>query len=132
MREFAVSLSSNEGNLGFRVAVTQVLASIGLGALLLTIDLTVAISGLTGGFIAALAAAVFLRRVFSPYRAQQPGRLLGRMYMAELTKFLLVGVLFGLFIKLYAAVNVFALFGVFFVVHIIPSFVAGYSGIIKE
>ena len=77
-------------------------------------------SGLIGGLIATLTNAVFAARVFVRYRAQEPARLLGRFYGAELIKLVLTALLFaGVFIWL-EPLSPGALFGVFLLVQITP------------
>ena len=80
-------------------------------------------SGLVGGMIATLTNAVFAARVFVRYRAQDPTRLLGRFYGAELIKLALTALLFaGVFIWL-EPLSPGALFGVFLLVQITPMLV---------
>ena len=80
-------------------------------------------SGLIGGMIATLTNAVFAARVFVRYRAQEPARLLGRFYGAELIKLALTALLFaGVFIWL-EPLSPGALFGVFLLVQITPMLV---------
>ena len=81
-------------------------------------------SGLIGGLIAAAANAFFVLRVFAHYRAQDPGKLLGRFYGAEFQKLLLTGVLFAAAILWVKPLSAGALFGVFLLVQLSPVLIA--------
>ena len=83
-------------------------------------------SGLAGGAIATLGNALFLLRVFVPYRAQEPGRLLGGIYGAELQKIILIALLFAAAITWLQPLSPIALFGVFFVVQVMPVIMASF------
>lgn len=77
-------------------------------------------SGLAGGLIATLTNAFFALRVFAPYRAQEPGKLLGRFYGAEVQKLLLTGLLFAVAILWLKPLSAGTLFGVFLLVQMAP------------
>lgn len=81
-------------------------------------------SGLVGGLIATVANAFFALRVFAHYRAQEPGRLLGRFYGAEFQKLLLTGMLFAAAILWVKPLSAGALFGVFLLVQMAPVLIA--------
>jgi ATP synthase protein I len=78
-------------------------------------------SGLIGGGIATAANGLFALWVFRPYRAQQPGHVVARMYGAELAKLAFVALAFvGVFLWV-EPLSAVALFGCFLVVHLVPA-----------
>jgi len=80
----------------------------------------IGMAALIGAVIAAASNALFALGVFGQYRAEEPGGLLFKLYAAELIKLLVVALAFAgtfLWIK---PLNVPVLFGVFFVVQILP------------
>ena len=78
-------------------------------------------SALIGGGIATAANGLFASWVFRPYRAQQPGHVVARMYGAELAKLALVALAFvGVFLWV-EPLSAAALFGCFLVVHLVPA-----------
>jgi len=81
-------------------------------------------SGLVGGLIATAANAFFALRVFAHYRAEEPGKLLGRFYGAEFQKLLLTGMLFAATILWVKPLSAGALFGVFLLVQMTPVLIA--------
>ena len=81
-------------------------------------------SALTGGGIATAANGLFALWVFRPYRAQQPGHVVARMYGAELAKLAFVALAFvGAFLWV-EPLSAVSLFGCFFVVHLVPALTA--------
>jgi F0F1-type ATP synthase assembly protein I len=81
-------------------------------------------SALIGGGIAAVANGLFALWVFQPYRAQQPGHVVARMYSAELVKLAFVALAFvGVFLWV-EPLSAAALFGCFLVVHLVPALTA--------
>jgi len=81
-------------------------------------------SGLVGGLIATVANAFFALRLFTRYRAQEPGVLLRRFYGAEFQKLLLTGLLFAAAIHWVKPLSAGALFGVFLLVQMAPVLIA--------
>jgi len=73
-------------------------------------------SGLSGGLIASLTSALAAERVFRPYRAQEPGRVLRRMVGAELGRFLVTMALFALAFASIDRVSPLALLGSYLLV----------------
>ena len=76
-------------------------------------------SGLIGGSISTGVTAYTALKVFVRYRAQDPGRILGVMYTAEITKLLLTGCLFAVAIAFVDPLHVGALLGSYLVVQIL-------------
>jgi ATP synthase protein I len=107
-----------------RIIVAQLGATLTAALLLLPLGQVHALSGLAGGAIATLGNAWFAVRVFAGYRAQQPERLLGRFYGAELQKLLLVGSLFAVAMIWMRPLSAVALFGVFMLVQLVPILVS--------
>jgi len=76
---------------------------------------------------ATLGNAFFMSRVFVPYRAQEPARLLGAFYGAELQKLILIAVLFAGVLFWLQPLSPMALFGTFLLVQLVPAVVATFS-----
>lgn len=103
----------------------QFLVSIALGVVLLAVGPVYAYSALAGGLIAATSNALFAGRMFSDYRAQDPEKLLYRLYGAELLKLLAAGLGFAGMILWVEPLSAGALFGAFLVVHVAPAALSG-------
>lgn len=110
----------------YRIVLSQLAATLLIAFLLLFWDRVFAYSGFAGGMIAALANGAFAFRVFVPYQAQQPGRLLARFYGGELLKLVITGLLFAAVILWLKPLSVGALFGVYFIVTMMPMFISHY------
>jgi ATP synthase protein I len=82
------------------------------------------ISALLGGLITTLSNLLFAFWVFGRYRAQDPGKLVYRMYGAELLKLLSIVLMFAAVFAWVKPLNIVALFGAFLVVQILPPLVA--------
>ena len=107
----------------YRLISAQLVTTLIAALLLIFLGWVHVWSGLVGGMIATLTNAVFAARVFVRYRAQDPTRLLGRFYGAELIELALTALLFaGVFIWL-EPLSPGALFGVFLLVQITPMLV---------
>lgn len=104
----------------FRIVIGQLLVTLLAAILLLTAGKTHAWSGLIGGTIATLANAVFAISIFGQYRADAPGKLIGRFIGAELIKFILIAILFAATFFLIKPLSVGALFGIFLLVQMTP------------
>ncbi|MES9906055.1 MAG: ATP synthase subunit I [Sedimenticola sp.] len=83
-----------------------------------------AYSGFAGGVIALLGNAWFAFRVFVNYRAQEPGKLVARFYIAELQKLVVTAVLFAAAVIWITPLSAGALFGVFLLVQFVPMLAA--------
>ncbi len=108
------------GNSQIRTIVAvQFGTALGMGLLLLLFGAVVALSGLMGGLIAALANGYFAIRAFAPYRAQEPGRIASRMFGAEIQKLLLTGLMFVLVIKFITPLSIGALLGAYLFIQVV-------------
>ncbi len=108
-----------------KILVTQIAVTLLAAVLGLFFSLNTALFALIGGAIASIANALFAYRVFGDYRAQEPGRLVARMYGAELLKLGFVAVAFAaVIVGLKATLDPVALFGAFIVVQILPPLLA--------
>ncbi len=83
-----------------------------------------ALSAFLGGGIALGASALFAFLVFAPYRAQQPGALVARFYIAEVGKLLLVACAFAVIFIWVRPLNAAALFVSFFLVQVVSPLLA--------
>jgi ATP synthase protein I len=77
-----------------------------------------------GASACLLANWYFAYRVFQRYQAQEPGRLLARIYGAELTKIVIALAVFGLAFAMLDNLNPVALFGAYLAVQIVPALLA--------
>ncbi len=87
--------------------------------------------GMNAMLAAALGAAAcllanwyFAFRVFQRYQAREPGRLLARIYGAELVKIAIALAIFGLAFATLDDPNPMALFGAYLAVQILPAMIA--------
>ncbi len=110
-----------------RILLVQGAASVAAALVLAFVDATHAWSALAGGLIATLGNAFFMIRVFVPYRAQEPARLLGAFYGAELQKLVLIAALFAGVLFWLHPLSPMALFGTFLLVQLVPAAVAAFS-----
>jgi ATP synthase protein I len=95
----------------FGFAITLALA-------LLLFNQLYAWSGLIGGLISASINGLTARKVFVPYRAQDPGDVLARLYGAEFRKLFMTGVLFAVVLALVEPLSVGALLGSYLFVQV--------------
>ncbi|MCP3868727.1 MAG: hypothetical protein GY703_11655 [Gammaproteobacteria bacterium] len=108
----------------YRVVSAQLVVTLIATVVLLFPGWVYALSGFAGGLIATAANAAFAIGVFVHFRAQEPGKLLGHFYRAELVKLVLTALLFaGVFIC-FDPLSPGALFGVYVLVQITPMLVA--------
>lgn len=109
-----------------RLLLAQFAVSLVLGLSFLPLGEEHAWSGLAGGMIAVVANGFFAFRVFAPYRAQQPERMVAGFYGAELAKLILTGAMFaGAFLWI-RPLSAAALFGGYLVVQLLPPLAAHY------
>ena len=87
-----------------------------------------AVSALIGGLGASLANAVFGFWVFSAYQAAKPGKLLGKLYMAEAAKLVLTGLIFLAAILFYENLSLVAMLITYFIVHVMASLLVATYG----
>lgn len=109
-----------------KILLAQVVMTLMLAAGLMIPGSVYAWSGLIGGTIAAIANGVFAFWVFRPYSAQHTGKLLSRLYGAELLKMAIVAVAFlGTFLWV-EPLSAGALLGCFMAVYLVPAAVAAF------
>jgi ATP synthase protein I len=120
----AINNASNKAlsgqDVGWRAILAQFLLSALVAGLLLPLDFVYAYSGAVGGGIAVIGNALFARKVFVPYRAQDPGALLARFYAAEIQKIIVIALLFALAIIGFDVLSYATLFGSYLLVQIVP------------
>ncbi|MCM8857614.1 MAG: ATP synthase subunit I [Candidatus Thiodiazotropha sp.] len=108
------------GNNQIRTIVAlQFGAALTIGMVLLVFGKTIALSGFVGGLIAALANGFFAHRSFAHYRAQDPGKIAGRMFGAEIQKLILTGLMFGLTIVTIKPLSIGVLLGCYLCVQVV-------------
>ena len=117
-----------------RFILAQLITTIVLSATLLIYDFTVAYSALTGGLIATLANAWFAIKVFRIKSEETPETLLTTFYVGEIYKFVFTGAMFVIVFVLIKPLNVVALLGIYFLVHMTPAVVNVFSrdGLVKK
>ncbi|MGD9172296.1 MAG: ATP synthase subunit I [Candidatus Thiodiazotropha sp.] len=107
------------GNSQIRTIVAlQFGAALMVGLILLAFGKTVAMSGMIGGLIAAAANGFFAYRSFTRYRAQDPQKIAGRMFGAEIQKLIITGLMFGLTIVTITPLSIGALLGCYLFVQV--------------
>lgn len=111
-----------------RVLQIQTILGLVLAVCVLPFGDSVALSVLVGTGICLLANALLAAWVFRAYRAQDPGRLLLRFYVAEAAKIALVVSLCAVAYVTLDRLNVPALLGAYFVVQVIPTLIAAQPG----
>jgi ATP synthase protein I len=110
-------------HLAFRFIITQLIVTIVLSAILLVYDYAVAYSALVGGLIATAANAWFAIKVFRVKPTQAPEILLATFYIGEIYKFVFTGAMFIVAFILIKPLNVVALLGTYFFIHMTPAIV---------
>ena len=107
------------GNSQIRTIVAlQLGAAMMIGLTLLAFGKTIALSGVIGGLIAAVANGFFAHRSFTRYRAQDPQKIAGRMFGAEIQKLVITGLMFGLTIVTITPLSIGALLGCYLFVQV--------------
>jgi ATP synthase protein I len=107
------------GNNQIRTIVAlQFGAALMIGLILLAFGKTVALSGVIGGLIAAVANGYFAHRSFTRYRAQDTQKIAGRMFGAEIQKLIITGLMFGLTIVTITPLSIGALLGCYLFVQV--------------
>ncbi len=109
------------------IVLSQFGATAAISVLVLPIGWVYTYSALIGGLIAALANGYFATRIFRPYRAQDPDKLLRSLYGAEIKKLLLTGLMFVAAILGIAPLSMVALFGGYLVIQLVPVLVSAVS-----
>ena len=108
------------GNSQIRHIVSaQFVGAVCVALALLILDQLYAWSGLIGGLISASITGLTARKVFVPYRAQNPGEVLGRLYGAEFRKLVLTGVAFAVVLTFVKPLSVGALLGTYLFVQVV-------------
>ncbi len=117
-----------------RFILAQLMATIVLSATLLIYDITVAYSALAGGLTATLANAWFAIKVFRVKSKETPETLLATFYVGEIYKFVFTGAMFVIVFVLIKPLNVVALLGIYFLIHMTPAVVNVFSrdDLVKE
>ena len=111
-----------------RIVLGQVVLTTVMAALALLLLPDAAPSVLVGGVASAVPNLFFARKVFGRYEAGEPGRLLGRIYGAELAKLVLTGMIFAGAIFWLQPLLPVALFGAYLLVHLFPAAYVATSG----
>jgi ATP synthase protein I len=107
-----------------RLLLIQLIASMLVATVAWLFRADAGMSALIGGLASLTGNLLFAVWVFAPYRAQQPGGLLSRFYLAELAKLIMIGLVFAAAIVWLKPLNVVALFGAFFVVQVLSPLLA--------
>ena len=107
-----------------RLLLIQLLASVAIAIVVWIIQAQAGVSALVGGLASLTGNLVFAVWVFAPYKAQRPGGLLSRFFLAEIAKLVVIGLVFAAAINWLQPLNVVALFGSFFVVQVLSPLLA--------
>ena len=95
-----------------------------ISVLVLPIGWVYTYSALVGGLIATLTNGYFARRIFRPYRAQEPGKLVSSFYGAEFKKLLLTSLMFAGAILWIDPLSIGAFFGGYLIIQLVPAVVS--------
>jgi len=126
-RQPDLSSQHQDSKLARRYILAQLLATMLLSATLLVYDFTAAYSALTGGLIATLANAWFALKVFRVMPGAAPEILLAAFYAGEIYRFLLTGAMFIIVFVLIKPINIVALLGIYFTIHMTPAMVNAFN-----
>ncbi|MCG8426959.1 MAG: ATP synthase subunit I [Chromatiales bacterium] len=107
-----------------RIILSQLAMTLIAALALLFVGWITAYSGFVGGIIATIANGVFAFKVFAPYQAQKPGKLLARFYSGELLKLAVTGLLFAAAVLWVEPLSIGAVVGVYLFVAIVPMFIS--------
>ena len=107
-----------------KIVLSQLGATAAISVLVLPIGWVYTTSVLLGGLISALANGYFATRIFRPYRAQKPEKLVYSFYGAEIKKLLLTGLMFAGAILWIDPLSIVALFGGYLVIQLVPAVVS--------
>jgi ATP synthase protein I len=104
-----------------KIVLSQLGATALISVLVLPLGWVYTYSALIGGLIAALANGYFATRIFRPYRAQEPEKLVFSFYGAEIKKLLLTGLMFVGAILWIDPLSIGALFGGYLIIQLVPA-----------
>jgi ATP synthase protein I len=108
-----------------KLLINQLIITSLLPLLLIPFGIVVAKSAFFGGLVALVATLISSLLASGKYRAQQTGRILAKFYLAELVKFAIIALGFGLVFWAVQPINVMALLAVFFITQVIPAVFLG-------
>ncbi len=106
-----------------KIVLSQLGATAAISVLVLPIGWVYTSSVLLGGLIAALANGYFATRIFRPYRAQKPEKLVFSFYGAEIKKLSLTGLMFVGAILWVDPLSIGALFAGYLIIQLVPAVV---------
>ncbi len=106
----------------WRTVIVQAGLALLLALALLFLGKAEAVSGLIGGLAAAAGNCLLGFIVFQRYRAQQPGLMLGRYYLAEFAKLAMTALVFLLAMLYLRPFSIVAMLGVYLIVHLASGF----------
>jgi F0F1-type ATP synthase assembly protein I len=101
-----------------RVLLAQMVMTIVIALLMMVFGSMHALSALMGGGISACVNGLAYLSVFRPYRAQETGDLMTKLYGVEFQKLFLTGLLFAGVFAAMGQVSLAALFGTYLVVQV--------------
>ncbi|WP_373507573.1 ATP synthase subunit I [Thiocapsa sp.] len=107
-----------------RVLKFQILLGVASVIFALPFGVSVAISVLVGAGSCLVANALFAALVFRGYRAQEPARLVMRIYGAEILKIVVILGLFTIAFVTLDDLNVPVLLGAYLAVQVVPTLIA--------
>lgn len=93
---------------------------------LLPVSTVISLSGFVGGAIAVFANIILYILVFRPYTAQQPGKMVANIYMAEIAKLIFTMAAFAFVVLNVQPINFAALIVVFFLIQVLPALLINY------
>jgi F0F1-type ATP synthase assembly protein I len=99
--------------------MAQCLLTVIAAIILFPFGLVYAYSGALGGGIATISNALFARKVFGEYKAQNPGLLLAKFIGAEVQKIIVIALLFASAIIWFDVLSYATLFGAYLFVQVV-------------
>jgi F0F1-type ATP synthase assembly protein I len=103
---------------GLKMIMAQCLLTVIAAIILFPFGLVYAYSGALGGGIATISNALFARKVFGEFNAQNPGMMLARFIGAEVQKIIVIALLFASAIIWFDVLSYATLFGSYLFVQI--------------
>ena len=109
-----------------RLLIIQLIFFLLIPVALLPFGKTVVLSGFLGGLIAVTSTAMTMIMVFRQYTAQQPEKIVARLYGAQLSKMMFAIAAFALIMINVEPLSFATLLLVYFFIQVVPAIVMNY------
>lgn len=114
-------MNGEKGERPFRTLALQAVLTLAISAPFSLLGFHHALSALLGGALAIIGNIIVVMLVFGRYRASESSTLATRMMSSAFLRLLVVGAGFGLIFNYYSEPVIWALFGSFLLVHLLPA-----------